>query len=46
MRDRFHEQLVATLPRLQVQALARQRAAAEDLLQDAVVNALAAGHKL
>ena len=40
----FHSQLVALLPKLRVQALAltRNRAAAEDLVQDAVANALAA----
>ena len=40
----FHGQLVALLPKLRVQALAltRNRAAADDLVQDAVANALAA----
>lgn len=40
----FHDQLVALLPKLRVQALAltRNRAAADDLVQDAVANALAA----
>ena len=40
----FHGLLVALLPKLRVQALAltRNRAAAEDLVQDAVANALAA----
>jgi RNA polymerase sigma-70 factor, ECF subfamily len=40
----FHGMLVALLPKLRVQALAltRNRAAAEDLVQDAVANALAA----
>ena len=40
----FHNQLVTLLPKLRVQALAltRNRAAAEDLVQDAVANALAA----
>ncbi|MCZ8148117.1 MAG: sigma-70 family RNA polymerase sigma factor [Roseomonas sp.] len=40
----FHGQLITLLPRLRVQALAlaRNRAAAEDLVQDAVANALAA----
>jgi RNA polymerase sigma-70 factor (ECF subfamily) len=40
----FHAQLIALLPRLRVQALAlaRNRARAEDLVQDAVANALAA----
>jgi RNA polymerase sigma-70 factor, ECF subfamily len=43
-RGEFHGQLVALLPKLRVQALAltRNRAAAEDLVQDAVANALAA----
>jgi RNA polymerase sigma-70 factor, ECF subfamily len=40
----FHSQIVAILPKLRVQALAltRNRAAAEDLVQDAVCNALSA----
>ncbi len=40
----FHNQLVALLPKLRVQALAltRNRASADDLVQDAVANALAA----
>src|SRR3712207_6548039 len=40
----FHALLIALLPKLRVQALAltRNRAAAEDLVQDAVANALAA----
>jgi RNA polymerase sigma-70 factor, ECF subfamily len=40
----FHGALIALLPKLRVQALAltRNRAAAEDLVQDAVANALAA----
>ncbi|NKC33049.1 sigma-70 family RNA polymerase sigma factor [Falsiroseomonas selenitidurans] len=40
----FHDQVIALLPRLRVQALAltRNRAAADDLVQDAVANALAA----
>jgi RNA polymerase sigma-70 factor (ECF subfamily) len=44
MPNEFHSQLIALLPRLRVQALAltRNRAAAEDLVQDAVANALAA----
>lgn len=44
MHDDFHGQLIALLPKLRVQALAltRNRAAAEDLVQDAVANALAA----
>lgn len=44
MPNEFHSQLVTLLPRLRVQALAltRNRAAAEDLVQDAVANALAA----
>ncbi|WP_372623967.1 sigma-70 family RNA polymerase sigma factor [Falsiroseomonas sp.] len=44
MPNEFHAQLITLLPRLRVQALAltRNRAAAEDLVQDAVANALAA----
>ncbi len=40
----FHDQVIAILPKLRVQALAltRHRAAAEDLVQDAVCNALSA----
>ena len=40
----FHDQVIAILPKLRVQALAltRNRASAEDLVQDAVCNALAA----
>jgi len=40
----FHGQLIALLPKLRIQALAltRNRAAAEDLVQDSVANALAA----
>lgn len=43
MPDRFRKDLVAHLPRLRSQAaaLARNRADAEDLVQDTVVNALA-----
>ena len=43
-RGEFHAQLVALVPKLRIQALAltRNRAAAEDLVQDAVANALAA----
>lgn len=42
--DEFHKQLVALLPKLRVQAmtLTRNRASADDLVQDAVTNALAA----
>jgi RNA polymerase sigma-70 factor (ECF subfamily) len=42
--DGFHDQIIAILPKLRVQALAltRNRAAAEDLVQDAVCNALSA----
>lgn len=42
--DRFHDDLVALLPKLRVQALAltRNRAAADDLLQESVTKALAA----
>jgi RNA polymerase sigma-70 factor (ECF subfamily) len=44
MSNEFHGQVIALLPRLRVQALAltRNRAAADDLVQDAVANALAA----
>ena len=40
----FHDMVIAILPKLRVQALAltRNRASAEDLVQDAVCNALAA----
>ncbi len=40
----FHQQVIDILPKLRVQALAltRNRAAAEDLVQDAVCNALSA----
>ena len=40
----FHDQIIAILPKLRIQALAltRNRAAAEDLVQDAVCNALSA----
>lgn len=40
----FHQQVIAILPKLRVQALAltRNRTAAEDLVQDAVCNALSA----
>lgn len=43
-RDDFDEQLIALLPRLQVQALGltRNKAAADDLVQDAAANALGA----
>lgn len=42
----FHDQVIAILPKLRVQALSltRNRAAAEDLVQDAVCNALSAQH--
>lgn len=42
----FHDQVIAILPKLRVQALAltRNRTAAEDLVQDAVCNALSAQH--
>lgn len=42
MADTFHSQIVAILPKLRVQALAltRNKAQAEDLVQDAVCNAL------
>lgn len=44
MQSEFHTQLITLLPKLRIQALAltRNRAAAEDLVQDAVANALAA----
>ena len=44
MNPSFHDQIVGILPKLRVQALAltRNRAAAEDLVQDAVCNALSA----
>lgn len=44
MTKSFHDQVIAILPKLRVQALAltRNRAAAEDLVQDAVCNALSA----
>lgn len=44
MANEFHGQVIALLPRLRVQALSltRNRAAADDLVQDAVANALAA----
>ena len=40
----FHDQVISLLPKLRVQALAltRNRAGAEDLVQDAVCNALRA----
>jgi len=44
MPSEFHANLVAVLPQLRIQALAltRNRAAADDLVQDAAMNALAA----
>jgi RNA polymerase sigma-70 factor (ECF subfamily) len=44
MTPSFHDQIIAILPKLRVQALAltRHRASAEDLVQDAVCNALSA----
>ena len=44
MRDEFSEEMLRLLPRLRAHALAlaRERGAAEDLVHDAVVNALAA----
>ncbi len=44
MNATFHDQVIAILPKLRVQALAltRNRSAAEDLVQDAVCNALSA----
>ncbi|MBR0559643.1 sigma-70 family RNA polymerase sigma factor [Neokomagataea anthophila] len=42
----FHDQVIKIIPKLRVQAFAltRNRAAAEDLVQDAICNALAAQH--
>lgn len=42
MADSFHDQVISILPKLRIQALAltRSRAQAEDLVQDAVCNAL------
>nr|WP_321985119.1 sigma-70 family RNA polymerase sigma factor [uncultured Lichenicoccus sp.] len=44
MPNCFHDQVITILPKLRIQALAltRNRAAAEDLVQDAVCNALSA----
>ncbi|HYF06504.1 MAG TPA: sigma factor, partial [Acetobacteraceae bacterium] len=44
MSDSFHDQMIAILPKLRVQALAlsRNRSAADDLVQEAVAKALAA----
>ena len=44
MSNCFHDQVITILPKLRIQALAltRNRAAAEDLVQDAVCNALSA----
>ncbi len=44
MNTPFHDQLLAILPKLRIQALAltRNRSAAEDLVQEAVCNALRA----
>ena len=44
MTTQFHDQVIALLPKLRIQALAltRHKAAAEDLVQDTVVNALKA----
>lgn len=44
MNATFHDQVIAILPKLRVQALAltRNRSSAEDLVQDAVCNALSA----
>lgn len=44
MDSTFHDQIIAILPKLRMQALAltRNRASAEDLVQDAVCNALSA----
>jgi RNA polymerase sigma-70 factor (ECF subfamily) len=44
MNPSFHDQVISILPKLRIQALAltRNRSAAEDLVQDAVCNALSA----
>lgn len=44
MNTVFHDQVISILPKLRIQALAltRNRSAAEDLVQDAVCNALSA----
>lgn len=44
MNTPFHDQVIAILPKLRIQALAltRNRSSAEDLVQDAVCNALSA----
>lgn len=44
MSTSFHDQVISILPKLRIQALAltRNRSAAEDLVQDAVCNALSA----
>lgn len=44
MPNMFHDQVIALMPKLRTQAMAltRNRAAAEDLVQDAICNALAA----
>ena len=44
MNSVFHDQVIAILPKLRIQALAltRNRSSAEDLVQDAVCNALSA----
>jgi RNA polymerase sigma-70 factor, ECF subfamily len=44
MNTPFHDQVISILPKLRIQALAltRNRSAAEDLVQDAVCNALSA----
>ena len=46
MSATFHEQVISILPKLRIQALAltRNRSAAEDLVQDAVCNALSASN--
>ena len=46
MHADFHDQVIAILPKLRVQALAlaRNRVVAEDLVQDAVCNAISAQH--
>lgn len=46
MSTTFHDQVIKILPKLRIQALAltRNRSAAEDLVQDAVCNALSASN--
>lgn len=44
MKNQFNDQVISIIPKLRIQALAltRNRSAADDLVQDAVCNALAA----